>query len=165
MATGKDDLKQAQAVFDTVCEYLDSRDLKYQKEEDELKVILATKGDDLLIPLKIAVDPAMQIISVFSGIPFVVPEEKRIAMTLAVTAANYCIADGSFDYAVKDGEIVFRITSSYRNSIIGKDLVDYLLMCAAITADRYNDKFQKLAEEDMTVGEIVAMIYEEPEEE
>jgi hypothetical protein len=44
-----------------------------------------------------------------------------------------------------DGSIVFRLTSSYLNSEISEDLLEYVLMVSAATVDEYNDKFLMLA--------------------
>lgn len=165
MATEKDELKQARTVFGTICDYLDKHEWRYEKDEDNLKVQLATKGDDLVIPIAIKVNTDLMIVTIYSPMPFEVPEDKRVGMTVAVTAANYRIVDGSFDYSVKEGTIVYRITSSYRDSIIGEDLIEYLLMCACFTVDAYNDKFEKIYKEDLNVGEMLELIYKDREEE
>lgn len=159
MANQNDQLKQAQTVFGTICKYLDAHDWKYEKDEDELSVRLTTKGEDLIIPIAIRINTQLMIVSIISPIPIEVPEDKRVGMTIAVTAANYTIVDGSFDYSVNNGAIVYRLTTSYRDSIISANLIEYLLLCTCVTADEYNDKFEKVIKDDLNAGEMLELIY------
>ena len=46
----------------------------------------------------------------------------------------------SFDYNIRDGSITFRMTASYRESVIGEGLFNYMIDCAAATVDEFNDK-------------------------
>lgn len=164
MATENDQLKQAQTIFGIICKYLDAHDWKYEKDEDEFAVRLTTKGDDLIIPISISINKELMIVSIISPIPFEVPEDKRVGMTLAVTAANYTLADGSFDYNVSEGLIAYRLTTSYRDSIIGTNLIEYLLMCTCYSVDEYNDKFEKVIKDDLNAGEMLELIYGKEED-
>ena len=69
--------------------------------------------------------------------------------------ANNSLVDGSFDYNYLTGHIVFRMTSSYRESLVGKELFEYMLYCSCFTVDEYNDKFLMIAKSDMSNEEIV----------
>lgn len=158
MATEKE-IKQANTVFDSVLVYLDKHEWKYEPHRDTLTVTLATKGYDLVIPILIKVNPELMVISVYSQMPFDVPDEMRVPITVAVTAANYCIVDGSFDYDVKEGHIVYRITSSFRDSIISEAVIEYLLMCACVTADAYNDKFDDMIKDKASPQQMLDIIY------
>ena len=60
---------------------------------------------------------------------------------IATCAASYGLADGSFDYDLSDGQITFRMTASFRESEIGEELLQYMVSCACVTVDEYNDKF------------------------
>jgi len=145
------DLKKTKMAFNALCEMLDEKDWHYDKNEEEFSINCGVKGEDLPIRIKITVDPERQLVILLSQLPFEVPEEKRIPMCVAVNVANYGLADGSFDYDVASGIIVFRMTSCYRESLIGKDLFEYMLMCACYTVDEYNDKFFVAAASDMSV--------------
>ena len=68
------------------------------------------------------------------------------------------MVDGSFDYDFITGSIIFRLTSSYRESLIGKELLAYMLMCACYTIDEYNDKFLMVAKNEMTIEEILDFV-------
>lgn len=152
------DLKQAQAVFNALCERLDEHDWHYDKYEDDLTIKCGAQGDDLPIQLLIEVDKQRQIVSLLSQMPFAIPENRRAALAVAVSAANSSIIDGSFDYDFLSGRIIFRLTSSYRESLIGKELFTYMLSCACYTIDEYNDKFLMVAKKEMSAEEILNFI-------
>ena len=74
--------------------------------------------------------------------------------SIATCQANYRLADGSFDYDFREGKVFFRMTSSYRDSLISQNLLEYMMACAAFTVDAYNDKFLMLAKGQMAIEEF-----------
>lgn len=149
------DLKQAQSVYKALCEMLDEHEWHYEKDKDELSITCGAQGEDLPMKIIIKVDRDRQLVSLFSQMPFAVPENRRTALAVAVSQANNGMVDGSFDYDYLSGRIIFRMTSSYRESLVGKELFDYMLMCACYTIDEYNDKFLMVAKNEMTPDEII----------
>ena len=99
-----------------------------------------------------------QLVSLLSQMPFAVPENRRTALAVAVSQANNGMVDGSFDFDYLSGRIIFRMTSSYRESLIGKELFTYMLSCACYTIDEYNDKFLMVAKNEMSAEEILDYI-------
>ena len=138
-------LKKAQAVFDSLCEMLDSKKGRYEKHEDDLVVTFIVGGDDIPMQMIMNVDADRELVRLLSPIPVIFEDDKRVEGVIATCQANYRLADGSFDYDFKEGKILFRMTSSYRDSLISKELLEYMMGCAAITVDEYNDKFLMLA--------------------
>lgn len=151
-------LKQAKAAYKTLCEMLDGDDWHYEADAEELAITCSARGEDLTMKLKVRVDPERLIISLYSPMPFAVPLERRKAAAIAVCAANRNIVDGSFDYDFTDGTICFRMTACYRDSLIGKDLFEYLMYVSCATIDAYNDKFLMVAKSKMSVEEIIEFI-------
>lgn len=152
------DLKQAKAVYATLCEMLNELNWHFKKDEEQLMIECGAQGDDLPIELRIEVDAKRSLIVLLSQMPFAVAEEKRTALAIAVSQANNGLADGNFDYSYLTGRIIFRLTSSYLDSLIGKELFNYMLMCACATIDEYNDKFLMVAKSDMSIEEILEFI-------
>ena len=134
----------AQQVYQTVCAALEARDWKYKKEEADLLVRSGVRGDDLPIEFVIAVDEERQLIRVLSPLPFKMSEDNRVDGAIAVCAANFGMVDGSFDYDLANGRIVFRMTASFRESTIGQLLIQYMISCTIAMVDEYNDKFLAL---------------------
>lgn len=154
----ENDLKQARAVYNALCAMLDERDWRYKKNEEELSISCGAQGDDLPMEISIEVDIERQLVTLLSPMPFHVPEDRRTALAVAVSQANNGMVDGSFDYNYINGRILFRMTSSYRQSLIGKDLFAYMLSCSCYTIDEYNDKFLMVAKNNMSLEEILDFI-------
>ena len=151
-------LKRAQTVFTNLCERLDEIKWNFERNEEDLQIECTAQGDDLPISLRIAVDEEREIITLLSQLPYTTPEKRRAMMAVAVSKANNGMIDGNFDFDLMSGNIVFRLTSSYRESLIDKEVFTYLLSCACYTVDEYNDKFLFVAKNDMTVEEILKYI-------
>ena len=151
-------LKQAQAVYKALCEMLEDRDWHYEKFEEDLTIKCGAQGEDLPMEIVVQVDTKRQLVSLLSQMPFAVPENRRTALAVAVSQANNGMIDGSFDFDYLSGRIVFRMTSSYRESLIGKQLFEYMLSCACYTIDEYNDKFLMVAKNEMSAEEILEYI-------
>lgn len=151
-------LKQARAAYRSLCEMLDEKDWHYKKDEEHLLVLCKAQGDDLPMDIRIEVDAERSLVILLSNTPFNIPKDKRDALAVAVSAANCRIIDGSFDYNYLDGIILFRMTSSFMDSLVGKEMFEYLLLVSCITIDRYNDKFLMVAKSDMSNEEILDFI-------
>lgn len=139
------DMKKAVEVYGTLCSMLDNIGWHYDKIEEKLMIKSGVKGDDLPIDFIVIVKPRNEVVQFISSMPFNMPEDKRVEGALAVCAANYGLVDGSFDYDLSDGQILFRLTSSYRDSLLSEALFEYMIMVSASTVDKYNDRFFMLA--------------------
>ena len=146
----------AKTVYGDLCAALDRRQWKYQKHEDDLVVTFGVAGEDISMEFVLAIDAQRQLLRVFSKLPFVVPEDKRMDLAIATCVASYGLADGSFDYDIATGNIVFRLTASFRESKIGDGLFEYLVGCSSAAVDAYNDKFFALCKGLITINDFIA---------
>ena len=151
------DMKKAEEVYDTLCSMLDNIGWKYDKVEEKLMIKSGVKGEDLPIDFIVVVKPRNQVVQFISSMPFNMPEDKRVEGALAVCTANYGLVDGSFDYDLSDGQIVFRLTSSYRDSLLSEALFEYMIMVSASTIDKYNDRFFMLAKGMISLEQFIEM--------
>ena len=148
-------MEKAKEVYNALCRMLDDRDWKYEPHDDKLLIKSGVKGDDLPVEFIVVVNPRNEVIQFMSSLPFTMPEDKRVEGALAVCAANYGLVDGSFDYDLRDGEIRFRLTCSYRETELSKELMWYMISVSAGTVDHYNDKFFMLAKDTMTIQQFI----------
>ena len=157
MAATQQQLQNAENMFNTICNMLNSINFKYDtgRRDEDYVITCTVNGDDIPMKMLIYVRPEREIVSLFSPMPFMTPEDKRVEMAMAVAVANYGIIDGSFDYDLNDGEIRFRLTASYIESLLGEELFKYMLFVSANTVDRYNDRFMMLAKGAMTLDQFV----------
>lgn len=133
--------KNTDAVFKTLCETLDDRHWKYDKHPEDSVVHFTVGGDDIPMEFVVYIDSEKELVRMMSQLPFAFSEEKRIEGAIATCQATYKLADGSFDYDFKTGRVLFRLTSSFRGSLISKELIAYMIDCSCYTVDEYNDKF------------------------
>lgn len=131
----------AKMVFTTLCEAMDHRQWKYEKDEEDLTAHFIVSGDDIPMQFILVIDAERQLIRLMSPLPFKMSESKRIDGAIATCVASFGLADGSFDYDLSEGRIIFRMTASFRESLIGEELFHYMISCSCATVDEYNEKF------------------------
>lgn len=151
--------RQAQAVFETLCKALDERHWKYEKHPDDLVITFDYRGEDIPMSFVMAIDAEREVVQLFSTLPFLFGRDKRVEGAIATSCINYLLADGSFDYDYKTGTVRFRLTATFRDSLISPTLLLYMVAIACRTVDDYNDKLLMvakgvLAPEDITADEL-----------
>lgn len=149
-------MEAAQQMYRTLCAALDNRQWHYNKVEEELLVHFGVNGEDIPMRFVIVVDADRQVLRLLSSLSFQMSQEKRIEGAIATCAVSCHLADGSFDYDISDGTIVFRMAASYAGSQIGEGLVQYLISCACHVVDEYNDQFMALDKGMLSIGDFMA---------
>lgn len=147
--------KQALTVYRTLCDTLDRMDWKYDADDETLMIDSGAQGDDLPIDVRMRVNPKNQLVSFMSTLPFTVPAVKRRDMAVAVSMVNYLIVNGSFDYDYTSGRILFRMTNSFRESLLGAEMLKYMIQCATWTVDEYNDQLFAVSKGMLSADDFV----------
>lgn len=146
----------AKEVYATLCAALDKRKWHYEKDEENLVVHFGVGGDDIPMSFIIAVDAERQLVRVMSPLPFKFSEDKRMDGAIATCVASFGLADGSFDYDITTGMVVFRMTATYRESKLGDGLFQYMISCSSVMVDEFNDKFLAIDKGLMSIGDFIA---------
>ena len=154
MANEKE-LKLAKEAYGTLCNTLDEMKWRYDKDEDKFILHLGISGEDIPMEFIVHCDADRQLIRLMSFLPFKISEEKRVEGAIATCHANYLLADGSFDYNLGDGTIIFRMTSSFRESLVGEELFKYMIHVACITVDKYNDQFLMISKGNLSITDFI----------
>lgn len=150
--------EQAKNVFATLCRSLEKNNWSFSKDEDNMTVECGAQGDDLPMEISIQVDAERQVAVLLSHMPFLIKENKRFDVAVAVSAINNALVDGSFDYNVTDGRMYFRMTNSFIESDIGEEVFAYMLACSCRTIDEYNDKFLMLSKGMVSLEQFIAAV-------
>lgn len=151
-------LKLTKTTFDTLCKALEHHDWHFKKDEENLTIECGAQGDDLPMEITIVVDLERMLIILMSHLPFVMPDDKRIDAAVAVSAVNYALVDGSFDYDIKSGHMIFRMSNSFRESLVGEELFMYMILVSCHTIDEYNDKFLMLSKGMLSLEQFIEKI-------
>ncbi len=149
-------MELAKQVYQTLCEAIERREWKFGKHEEKLLVHFGVNGDDIPMQFILIVDAERQLIRLMSPLPFKMSESKRMEGAIATCVASYGMADGSFDYDLSDGTIVFRMTASFRESLIGEGLFQYLISCSCAMVDKYNDQFLAIDKGIMSIADFIS---------
>lgn len=150
-------MQQAKATYDLIIKSLDKMELKYTRHDDDLVISLGMNGDDIPMNLLIMVRAEKQAISLISPMPFKMAEDKRVDGAIAVAVANYGIVNGCFDYDISDGEIRFRVVQSYIDSVLGPEVIRYMIAISVGTVDQYNDRFLMLSKGMIDLQKFIEM--------
>ena len=147
-------LKNAQSVYNTMCAMLDEKNVRYEKHLDDLVVTFTMQGDDIPMHFIINIDAERELVRLLSPLPLTFEGESRLNGAIATSCVNYLLADGSFDFDYNTGRVLFRMTSSYMDSLLSKELFEYMVAVAGYTIDEYNDKFLLLAKGKLPIEEF-----------
>ncbi len=151
-------MAQAKAVFATLCQALDKHEWHFEKDEEKLAIECGAQGEDLPMKITVKVDADRMLIMLLSHLPFVIQEDKRLDVAIAVSAINNALVDGCFDYDVASGHMFFRMTNSFLESTISEEVFSYMLFCSCQTIDEYNDKFLMLAKGMISIEQFLASL-------
>ncbi|MBQ4612236.1 MAG: hypothetical protein IJB26_01660 [Clostridia bacterium] len=154
-----DKMELAKQVYNTLCAAIENRGWTYDKKEEKLSVYFGVNGDDIPMQFVLFVDADRQLVTLLSPLPFEMSEDKRMEGAIAVCAASYGLCDGGFDYDLSNGRIVFRMTASFRESVIGEGLFQYMISCACNTVDEYNDKLLAVNKGVVSIADFLAQEY------
>ncbi len=134
---------------------LNDREWKFEEHANELYIISGYQGEDIPVRFMIRVDAEHEVVQFVSPMPFDISEEQRINVAVAVCVANYGLVNGSFDFDINDGELRFRLTTSYCDCQIGDGFFMDMIATAVNTIDRYNDRFMMLSKGEMSLPEFI----------
>lgn len=151
-------MEQAKVAFATLCQTLDNHEWHYKKNEEKLSIECGARGDDLPIEITVTVDADRMLVMLISHIPFVIQEDKRLDVAIAVSAINNVLVDGCFDYDIASGHMFFRMTNSFLESKISEEVFSYMIFCSCQTIDEYNDKFLMLAKGLISIEQLLAAV-------
>lgn len=129
-----------QSVYQMVCQALKENDWTFAEHPEDLVVTTGAKGEKMPIPLIILVQRSMNTLSIYSELPFAVPEAVRERVAVAINLINYTIVNGCFDYNYSEGKIVFRIAQYVGESGITPNDIHHLIVTASVTVDRFNHR-------------------------
>lgn len=135
----------AKENFDKLRQALDERKWHYDTDEEDYSVSFKVNGDDLLLDFQIRIDKKRDLVVLYSRLPFKVSKERAVQMAQVVNHANTMLAEGSFDYNYKSGFLCYRLTNSFRGSVLSASVYDRMISMAGHTVDEYNEKFLLLS--------------------
>ena len=154
MASEKD-IYYANEAYKTVCAALDDMGWTYQKDEEKLMVSFGVNGENIPMTVGIVCNLDMQILQLISFMPFNAPSHRMSELASSICVINYRLAMGSFDLSLDDGTIMFKLSSSFRETLISTELVRSLIYVVCSTVDESNGDLFALCNGDVTLKNIM----------
>lgn len=148
-------ITHAKQVYKTLCDAIDNRQWNYDKDEENLRVQFEIIGEDLPMRFIVIVDAERELITLASPMQYKISESKRMEGAIAACAASFGLTDGHFVYNISNGVIMFKMTSLFRNSVIGEALFQYMIDLSCIIVDKYNDRFLALDKGIISVADFI----------
>lgn len=155
--TEEKELELAKRVFEDMCQAMDKQEWRYDRHDEDLVVTIRMQGKDLPVGLILRVNAAAQVVSVYSVLPVKVPDEKLVDVAVAVCIANDGMINGGFDLDMNKKQIVWRLCTTYRGSLLGSEAYAYMVVASTGTVDKYNERFMMLAEDRIDLKKFMEL--------
>ena len=141
----RNNLELTKRTYATLCAALDERKWKYRRNDEEMAIEYIVNGNDLPMRFIIRFDGERAMARIYSPMSLTVCEDKRLEMAVALSMINNYLVAGCFEMDMSDGELRFRVTNSFRDSVLSADAFLHLLQLGINVVDNYNDKLFMLA--------------------
>ena len=142
-------------VYNDIIESLNELKItNYVNDEEEHEIVFFLDNNDIPVKIKIGLEIKHELIIIISNLPFKMPVnslDKVIDSTIATNQINLALNCGHFNLDVSTGLCCFTLATSYKNSIISKNLIKYLINYVYDVIDEYNDKLYKFATGKCTI--------------
>ena len=148
-------VKEAQTILQTTLDFLNEENFHFEQTED-YEIHFTVKGDDLPMELYINIDVDREVIRLFSVLPFKINPDNYSLMAEGTVAINDHLVNGNFDLNKDHMMMSFRMAQTYRDSLISKSVIAYILYTSLNTMDDYNDKLFMLNKGKCTLDELLA---------
>jgi hypothetical protein len=125
------------AIRDVVVEYLDAREIPYVLDPSGSIAGLMSASEKGPWTVYIAMLEADDQVIVHSAFNPPVPEERRDAVALFLTRANYGILIGNFEIDLDDGELRYKTSIDVHGSELTEALLDNIVVANVAMFDRY----------------------------
>lgn len=141
-------------AYACIISFLESKGWNFKRDDEKLRITTGFRTDDHDIDFIMYVDEDRKLVCFRSVLPGLFPEDKRIEGAVATCIANLGMFDGFFEYDLSDGEVVFKVSDSFRDGDMTVDVIEYMFRMCYAFVDRYNDRFFDLARGRMTLQEF-----------
>lgn len=142
-----DDIKIVTAlnIYSDMCDVLDENEFVYDKDDDKLRVeLFVANTNNISIKFIMMINIEMQTIMLTSPIDLKMSEDKQMEGILSACIASNNLPDGSFDYDLPNRSVSFRLTFSYKGSLVGKGLFLRLICYSYSIVSKYVVKFSDI---------------------
>lgn len=147
--------KQIDFVFRIILKVLDKKQIEYSMDEKGLSINCLIYSNSLQINSVFKINPERMIVSLISKIPYTITKDKVEDLAAAMCFVNNFTANGCFDLDINAGNMFFRMTNGFLESLIGEEAYEYMISCSSDMMNEYSEQFILLAKGLMSLDEFV----------
>jgi hypothetical protein len=122
-------------IHDAVARYFSERDWPYEDHGDFF--VTPVTGNHGAWTGYFAIAEEDQQLIVYSLLPHDVPDERRTAVALYLTRANYGLGIGGFELDLDSGTVRYKTSIDVEGRALDQPLIDHLFLANIVSTDRY----------------------------
>ena len=134
-------------VYKDVCSAFDSKDIKYNRDEEKFMVYSTFKGDDLPIKLTISVNEEMPILCFDALLDFQAPAGSYSAIMGGLNEINSTLHFGAFVLDPESGRVIYRYHHMFAEYLPSKDVILSITKMVVDIVDANDGNLKKLIPE------------------
>lgn len=131
---------KAREALESIEAVLSELNINFKKSESDEVFSLELYGDDIVMPVRLWVEPEYSLVMIGSVLPFMVEPQKLDETAIVLNELNSRIVNGAFYLDPEDHYIKFKITDSYLGAPVSKEAIRFNVELLLQTVDKYNDK-------------------------
>lgn len=140
----KTKFSSATDIFTDVTKALKSSDVKFNTNEEDLKVYSTFQGDDLPIKLEISLDPKFPFLCFNSLLDFKAPAESYEIILEGLNRINAGLHFGAFILDPESGRVIYRYHYMFAEYKPSADLIVGMVGMVVKTVDENDGALKKL---------------------
>ena len=149
-------INNVKEVLEGICKSLREIGFDFELNDENARIYFEYKGEDFNTKFIIRVDEMAELIYVYSYLPFSVPQEKMYEMAVAVCVASNNLVDGYFDLDMESGDIMFKMTISFKSSKVGESVGAQIGFIAPLIVEANDDSLYDLASGKIDLPQFLA---------
>lgn len=132
-------MENAKSIYKLIVDYLDKKNIKCKKHEDKLTVEFSLDFEGTpLCGYSIFVNVEKEYIGALALFNIERERENINDIYVGLAKLNLMLAHGCFCYDIEGDSVVYKMETSFTDSIIAEDVIDYLYSIIMIaTIDNY----------------------------
>lgn len=142
-------------IYEGFCNVLDEIEWKYTKKEEEKRIIFFVESDVGTLGFNILVDEKKSLIRILSFLPNKIDDYRMLDIAVAICIINYGLADGAFSLDLDENSVDFAMNASFDNSVIGKELLKYMLNCVVNTVDKHAKEIDDINKQKISIADFL----------
>lgn len=153
--------EQARAVYTTLCNFFDEQKWKYGKDDRQMKAGGEVQGNKGTYSFHFQVNPENSLVRLVLFLPFGIPKEKSTEIAVVITGLNSLLAGGCFALDAQRELGFYRISNSFYDSTLDREVFIQMLLCAVGTVDMVAEKLASFVTGKMDMEQLLMALEEE----